>query len=81
MNQEEVINRPFEDKETYLKRLRYKFWLYFIAITCLTLILIIFIIALTLISMPTEYSFMIKMDNNTLEAFKSINYTALNYTG
>lgn len=47
-------------------------------VMCLTLITCSYYWSNTLIKIPYEYTVKIEMDNNTLEAIKSINYTALN---
>ena len=44
---------------------------------CQAIVLIVFIIGGAYVLSPTEFTFKIEMDNNTKEAFESINYTAI----
>ena len=60
-------------KETNKMNIKYKFWLIITIIICLSAIIIAFLIFQT----EAIVTFHLTSDNNTLEIFKTINYSAI----
>jgi len=64
-------------KEKEFDKMKYEFWLVVISFILITIILLGLMISISYINSPTVWTFKIEMDNNTLKAFESINYTAI----